>query len=324
MIHPRTKDIVLATHGRSLWVLDDATPLAAWAARRANAAATLFPVRRATLTLYRADVSTAAHAFYASENPAEGATFTYHLAQPVDTVRFTITNAAGAVVRSFTAPGKAGVVQRVNWDLRWPPVSGGFAFGGGEEAGGGPPAPAGAGGMGGTRAAAGAGRRPALPIPVHDIGPRGIYVAPGTFTVTMAAGRDTARQQFEVRGDPTSDVTLKEHREREAFLLEVLDVQAKLTALTTEFRTKLASASGPDAQRLQQVAQQLGLAAGGGRGGRGGGRGPASGLQTILSGYLGSGVRQASLRAPSATHRAVLDEAKRAKATLESALGTAR
>ncbi|MFM8782294.1 MAG: WD40/YVTN/BNR-like repeat-containing protein, partial [Gemmatimonadota bacterium] len=59
VIHPRTKDIVLATHGRSIWVLDDASPLAAWTPAVASAPATLFPVRRATLTLYRADVSTA-------------------------------------------------------------------------------------------------------------------------------------------------------------------------------------------------------------------------------------------------------------------------
>jgi photosystem II stability/assembly factor-like uncharacterized protein len=331
VIHPRTKDIVLGTHGRSIWVLDDATPLVAWAqsasaATPSTAAATmkprLFPVRQATLTLYRADVSTAAHAFYASENPAEGATFTYYLPTAVDTVRFTVTNASGRVVRTFTAPANAGVMQRVNWDLRWPAPAGGFGGfgGGGEEGGGGPPAPpAGAGGM--TRAAAGAGRRPALPIPAHDIGARGFHVAPGTFTVSMIAGVDTVQQTFSVRGDPTSDVTLKEHQAREAFLVAATELSAKLTAATTAFRAKLQSATGADQQRLQAVAQQLGLApAAGGRGGRGGRGGPGAGLQGAISGYYGSGVRQSTMKGPTGTHLQQLAAAKQALATLEAAL----
>jgi photosystem II stability/assembly factor-like uncharacterized protein len=322
VIHPRTKDVVLGTHGRSIWVLDDASPLAEWQPGTATAPATLFPVRTATLTLYRADVSTAAHAFYAAENPAEGATFTYHLARPVDTVRFTITNAAGRTVRSFTAPGTPGVVQRVSWDLRWPPVQGGVGggFGGGEEGGGG--APAGAGGM--TRPAAGSGRRPPLPIPAHDIGPRGFHVAPGTYTVTMTAGGEVRTRRFEVRGDPASDITEAEHQAREAFLLEVLDVQAQLMARTAEFRTRLQGASGPDAEALQRMAQELGLApAGGARGGRSA-RGPGAALGGIIGAYTGSGVRQASLRPPTGTHRAALEEAKRALARLDAALGAGR
>ncbi len=316
VIHPRTKDIVLGTHGRSIWVLDDASPLAEWTSATASKPATLFPVREATLTIYRADVSTAAHAIYASENPAEGATFTYHLAHSVDTVRFVITHPNGRTVREFTAPTTVGVVQRVQWDLRWPPAQSG-GFGGGVA--GGPPA--GAGGM--TRAATAA-RRPALPIPVHNIGPRGYHVAPGMFTVTMIAGRDTLRQQFTVRADPASDITLAEHQEREAFLLEVSETQAQYAARSAEFRTRLQAATGADAERLQAVAEELGLAAaaaGGGRGGRGGGaRSPVAGLGQIISAYTGSGVRQASLRPPTGTHKASLEAAKRALATLERAL----
>ncbi len=312
IIHPRTRDIVLGTHGRSIWVLDDAAALAEWTTATSQKPATLFSVRPTTLTIYRADVSTAAHAIYASENPEEGAAFTYYLTQPVDTVRFIVTNAAGREVRSFTASNTTGVVQRVNWDLRWPVVSGG-GFAGGFA--GGPPA--GAGGM--TRAAQGPARRPALPLPARNIGPRGFHVAPGRFTVTMIAGRDTSRQQFEVRADATSEVTVAEHNEREAFLLDVVDVQSRIAARTTEFRAKLQNSTGADAQRLQTVAEELGLTAGAARGGRGG-RGPGSGLGQIISGYTGSGVRQASVKAPTGTHKAALADAKRALAQLENAL----
>lgn len=30
IVHPRTKDIVFGTHGRAIWVLDDASPFAEW------------------------------------------------------------------------------------------------------------------------------------------------------------------------------------------------------------------------------------------------------------------------------------------------------
>jgi photosystem II stability/assembly factor-like uncharacterized protein len=324
VVHPRTKDIVLGTHGRSIWVLDDASPLAEWTPQTASRPATLFPVRQATLQIYRADVSTAAHAFYAAENPPEGATFTYHLAQPVDAVRFVITNAAGREVRSFSAPGAAGVLQRVQWDLRWPAGMGGGGggfggggFGGGGEGETGPPS--GAGGM--TRPAPGAARRPALPEPAHEIGPRGFHVAPGTFTVTMIAGRDTVRQRFEVRGDPASDITRAEHQAREAFLLEVVELQARLTARTNELRTSLQNAGGDQAGPLQAAAQAAGLGQAPGRGGRGG---PAGALGQLVSAYVGSGVRQASLKAPTGTHRAVLADAKRLLDQIEEALGSTR
>jgi len=149
----------------------------------------------------------------------------------------------------------------------------GFGFGGGEE--GGPPA--GAGGM--ARGGAGAAnvvRRPALPIPAHDIGARGFHVAPGTYTVTMEAGTVKVTQRFEVRADPSSDVTIAEHRAREGFLLEVLDVQAQL------------------------IAKEM--------------RREAAGLSRILGAYTGSGVRQASLRGPTGTQRAALAAAKAALA----------
>ena len=46
----------------------------------------------------------------------------------------------------------------------------------------------------------------------------------------LPAGTVKVTQRFEVRADPSSDVTIAEHRAREAFLLEVLDVQAQLIA----------------------------------------------------------------------------------------------
>ena len=116
LIHPRTKDLVLGTHGRGIWILDDASPIAEWTPAIASKRAHLFAVPRATLMLYWEDVSNMNHYFFTAENPSEGAAFTYHLAQPAQKVRLIVTNPAGKVVREVTGPGQAGVIHRVNWD----------------------------------------------------------------------------------------------------------------------------------------------------------------------------------------------------------------
>ena len=329
VFQPRTKDIVFGTHGRSIWVLDDASPFAEWSPAVAAKKSHLFSVHRATLTMYWEDYSSQAHGTYAAENPAEGAVFTYHLGAAAQNVKFTVTNALGKTIRELTGPTTAGVVQRINWDLRYPPgAGGGGGGGGGEEAGGPPPADpaaggAAGGGRGGRGGRGGAPRdtRPALPIPAHNIGARGFYVSPGTYTVTMEVDGEKQTRQFEVRGEPGSMVTLVDHKAREAFLVEAADVQAKLTAKTIEFRAKVAAATGAEATRLQAVAQQLGLAGGGGRGrgGRGGG-GPAAALAGLPGQWNGSGVRHGSFQAPTGTQRAVLAAAKTALATMEKEL----
>src|SRR6185436_5459877 len=91
VVHPRTKDLVLGTHGRGIWILDDASPIAEWTTAIAAKRAHLFAVPRATIQLYWQDVSNMAQNFYAAENPAEGAVFTYHLGQAAQKVRLIVT-----------------------------------------------------------------------------------------------------------------------------------------------------------------------------------------------------------------------------------------
>jgi hypothetical protein len=40
VVHPRTKDLVLGTHGRGIWILDDASPIAEWTPAIARSART--------------------------------------------------------------------------------------------------------------------------------------------------------------------------------------------------------------------------------------------------------------------------------------------
>jgi photosystem II stability/assembly factor-like uncharacterized protein len=324
LVHPRTKDLVLGTHGRGIWILDDASPIAAWTPAISSKRAHLFPVPNATLMLYWEDVSNMDHYFFTAENPAEGATFTYSLAQPAQKVKLVVTGPSGKTIREVTGPGEAGVIHRVNWDLRFAvPPGVGRGGGGGEEGGGGNFGP-------GTE-------KPgtvALPVPSHDIGPRGPHVAPGTFKVALDVdGVVTESRTFEVRSDPGSTITLTQHKAREAFEIEVMDLLAKIETLATDIGKRRTAATGDAAARLRAIEQRL-IGGGGGRG-----RGAASteeapaaapaapagrGAQAVrqrlgglITAFVGSGARTGTLAPPTATMREVLAQAKADLAAIE-------
>jgi hypothetical protein len=314
VVHPRTKDLVLGTHGRGIWILDDASPIAEWTPAIAAKRSHLFEVPRATLMLYWEDVSNMNHYFFTAENPAEGAAFTYSLGQPAQKVRLIVTGPNGKVVRDVTGPGEAGVIHRVNWDLRHPvPAGTARGGGGGEEGGGGNFGP-------GTQ-------KPGviqLPVPSHEIGPRGAHVAPGTFKVTLEVdGVPGESRSFDVRADPSSSVTLTQHKAREAFVVDVMELQARVEALGTELRKRREAATGDEAAKLQAIEQRL-VGGGGGRGGGaggGGGRGGPQPMRQRLAGltnaFVGSGARTGTLSAPTETMRAALAELKADLAAIE-------
>jgi photosystem II stability/assembly factor-like uncharacterized protein len=106
-------DLIVATHGRSFWILDDITPLRQLADSIANSEAYLFKpepayrVRRSTNpdTPIQPDEPL-------GENPPDGAILDYFLAQPASgPVTLEIVDAKGQVVRRYSSEDKPGVSQ---------------------------------------------------------------------------------------------------------------------------------------------------------------------------------------------------------------------
>ena len=316
LIHPRTKDLILATHGRSLWILDDASPIAEWSDKVAAKKSNLFAVPKPTLMLYWEDISNTGHGYYTGENPADGAVFTYSLGAPAQSVTLTVRGADGKAIRLIKGPTAGGVVQRVVWDLRHdpPPTSAVGRGGGGEEGGGGgPPAgldtTAGGGrGGGGGRGRAGGGMYE-LPVPLHDIGLRGPYVAPGMYRVTLTVDGDTTSRSFEVKSDPMVKATILQQRARETFLMDVQAAQIANEKLVADLRSAQQAASGEEATRLQALGRRL----------TAGRDAPRGKLSSIASAFNGSGAEQGSLLAPTGQQRRMLSEAKAEMAAVEKA-----
>ncbi|MEJ2184987.1 MAG: hypothetical protein P8Z36_03525, partial [Gemmatimonadota bacterium] len=277
LIHPREKDLVVATHGRSLWILDDVGFLGSWSSAVAAEPAHLFPVRRATIHQYWKDTSYRGQNFYAGTNAPFGALIRYYLGRAVKDARVEVTAPDGSRVRTLTVPGDSGVIETVRWDLRHEPPPAGYS--GGEQGG--------------------------ADLP-HPIGPRGPFVSPGTYTVTLIAGGARASQKVVVRGDPLMPLTDAQYREREAFLLSVQEMQRKVSQ----------AARDADQLRRQLRARQDSLRKAGGV--------PAGmaaridsvsalgdrlnrlrrGVFGLASQFTGSGARQGSLYPPTETQKA--------------------
>ncbi|HEY2378723.1 MAG TPA: hypothetical protein VGH98_22265 [Gemmatimonadaceae bacterium] len=288
LIHPRTKDLLLATHGRSLWLLDDASPIGEWSDMIAARGSHLFPTRRATLMQYWDDVSNMAQGFYAAENPADGAALTYYLSRPAQKVRLTIRRANGKVVRVLLGSTTAGVIHRVTWDLRHEP----------------PPSTVGAGVVAEEGGGEGGGRRvepqQQLPVPMHDIGVRGPFVAPGAFTVTLDVDGDTSSRPLEVRADPMSTYTLAQQRTRESFLLDIQAAQVEVERVVADLRSRRSSATGADSARYVALERRLTV----------GRNATRAKLGAVARAFNGQGAQQGSFAPPTAMNRQALIESR--------------
>jgi photosystem II stability/assembly factor-like uncharacterized protein len=178
-------DLVVATHGRSFWILDDITPLRQLTAPSASAPAILYKPQAAVRLHYPDQVDRRRPV---GENPPKGAVIDYYLAtKPKDEVMLDILDPQGKLVRHLsskekktfeqppewpdqeipnpTIPAEAGM-NRYAWDLRYEsPVKIPGAF-------------------------------------YSGLGPVGPLALPGTYQVKLTAGSFTQTVPLELRMDP--------------------------------------------------------------------------------------------------------------------------
>jgi hypothetical protein len=121
-IHPRDNDLVVATHGRGIWIIDDITPL------RALTPATLasdvvFIRARPTVLKVNANGGWAnGDASYTGDNPPDAAVITYYLKKRhiFGDMKIEVLDAAGKVVGTIPSTKRRGL-SRVRWSMRLQP-----------------------------------------------------------------------------------------------------------------------------------------------------------------------------------------------------------
>ncbi len=197
VIHPRENDLVVGTHGRSIWIADDIGPLEQLTEELADRPFHMFLPSDGTMWSRTGNWPFWGDIFF-GENPADGVRIRYHLAEEMDaeSVELVINNDAGNPVRTLHGPTEAGM-HVIYWDFN-------------EDAPYEPepePGPPGQGrGFGGA--------------------PAGPQVLPGAYRVAASAAGMDVMAGFTVRLDPrveTTEAALQERYDvmRDAHLLAV-------------------------------------------------------------------------------------------------------
>ncbi|MHB1096450.1 MAG: WD40/YVTN/BNR-like repeat-containing protein [Gemmatimonadaceae bacterium] len=211
-IHPRDNDLIVATHGRGLYIMDDITALQELdAAGRGAENAMLFDIRPSVRwNMWNKDGNLGQRP-WAGENPPNGAIISYFLkAQPAGAVNVEIADASGRVVRRFNRVMDEAGVSRITWDGRYEAAPGGFGGRGGGGGGG-----AAAGQATDTSLAALRARRRAATT--ADAGPGGgggffgggggVAALPGTYQVSLVVGGKKYTKPVTLRNDPRVEMT---------------------------------------------------------------------------------------------------------------------
>lgn len=254
VLHPRDNAMLIATHGRAIWILDHLEPIQEYTATQAAAGdARLFSIPTALQWKSKDDRNDEfwGHQFFAGENPPTEAVIQLNLKRTVPDLKVRISDGA-RTVRMLDVPAARNVagLQTICWDQRVEPLP---ALGGPPAGGGG--AGRGAGG-GGTPGGGGRGARPVAdvpqPLPASGYMPddpcsdgttagrgggfggfggggnAGPHVPPGTYTVALVAGgRTLDSKPMRIIMDPEARLTASERTRWNAITAELHDAQRR-------------------------------------------------------------------------------------------------
>jgi photosystem II stability/assembly factor-like uncharacterized protein len=208
VIHPRDGDLIAATHGRSIWILDDITPLQQLTTDVMTADVHLFTNRVATIWKGVSRGATRGHMLFQGRNPltidqrppansptelANSATVSYFVKTggPAQLEIETLDGSRKFSTQLTTAAG----INRYYWNMR-------FATPGGRGGQGRGGAGAGRGGGGGAAAAAGGAPDPsAADAPPAMAAPQG-GAEPGTYKIRLTIGGKAYETTLTIRADP--------------------------------------------------------------------------------------------------------------------------
>jgi photosystem II stability/assembly factor-like uncharacterized protein len=118
VLHRRERDLIAGTHGRSIWILDDASFFAQLTPELRGRAVALLDIQPATPRLYMMRAYGYGQGIFRAKNPPVGAVIHYwlrdHATEPIG---LSIADPSGFGIRTLDGPGRKGL-NRVVWDLQ--------------------------------------------------------------------------------------------------------------------------------------------------------------------------------------------------------------
>jgi photosystem II stability/assembly factor-like uncharacterized protein len=122
LIHPRENDLILGTHGRSIWIFDDISFLQEISSDVLGKPAHLFTIRPATRHAIKPTRYGIGDKVFRGPNPSYGAMITYYLEEKLDKeaeMTIEILDKSGKVIRELKNLPREGGLNRTAWDLRF-------------------------------------------------------------------------------------------------------------------------------------------------------------------------------------------------------------
>ncbi|MEQ8763195.1 MAG: DUF1080 domain-containing protein [Planctomycetota bacterium] len=201
IVHPREHDLVIGTHGRAAWIIDDISPWREMDAETLSRPLALLPIAPALqYTIRQTDASRfPGHTEFRGDNEAYGARidFTASFADMGSTekVRIEIVDEAGERVRELEVPVKNGL-NRVVWDLRREPFQ----------------------------------------EPRGEEGRGGVEVSAGTYTVSVSLRGVSLKGALQVFPDPRVTIASSDRAAKWDAILEVGELQARVSEAIDRLR----------------------------------------------------------------------------------------
>jgi photosystem II stability/assembly factor-like uncharacterized protein len=195
-IHPRESDLLIATHGRGIYILDDITPLRRLTREVLEQDAAFLPSRPAELQIPSSVQDFPGDDEFVGPNPPEAAAIHYYLKKRhlVGDLKLEVYDDKGALITTLPA-GKRRGINRVLWPMRLktPKMPGGNSV---------------------------------VQEPFSFLGPR---VPAGTYTVKLVRGDQTLSGQVVLVPDPRSPHSAEDRAQQAKASLAAYSMLEKLT-----------------------------------------------------------------------------------------------
>jgi hypothetical protein len=121
-IHPREDDLVIATHGRGIWIIDDITPLRALTPETLAKGAAFFQARPVVQRISAGGGWANGDAEFVGQNPPNDAIVTYFLQKRhiFGDMKLEVRDSAGKLLATLPTSKRRGL-SRIAWSMTMPP-----------------------------------------------------------------------------------------------------------------------------------------------------------------------------------------------------------
>jgi len=193
-IHPRDKDLIIATHGRGIWIIDDITPLRSLTAELLAKDAAFIEARPTVQRVPAGGGWVNGDASFSGPNPTDEAVITYYQQKRhiFGDLKIEVLDSGGKVVATIPSSKRRGL-NRATWSMRLKaprvPTAASAAFG-------------------------------------ATTGPR---VLPGTYTVKMTKDKNIYTTQLVVTGDPRVKHTAEDRKSQFDLAMKLYNLLGDMT-----------------------------------------------------------------------------------------------